>query len=111
MKKETYKLSNSGIERLKAFKADIENGDINIDQVYVRQRLEPLYFVVSSRNGSTCAFRVKNNDEAIKSALQDIEVTLSNKIEKRFHSCGTAFYCSEPDGGVALNRDDVTKLI
>lgn len=109
VKKETYRLSRSGIERLKAFKADVENGDICIEPIYVDQDdVEPLYFVVRSLNGTACAFSAKDNDEAVKAASRSVDMTLTAGIERNLHSCGRVFYCSKPDSGLALRREDIT---
>lgn len=106
--KNTYQLSQSGIERLERFKRDIEAGDFKVREERASQSdIEPLYFVVSSENGTNCAW-TKYASKVIELTLQDIDAALSNPVERRLHDCGSVFYCSTSGSAPGLNRSDIT---
>lgn len=106
--KNIYKLSQSGIERLKRFKRDIEAGDFKAREERASQSdIDPMYFVVSSENGTNCAW-TKDASKVVELTLQDIDTALSNPVEKRLHDCGSVFYCSTSGSAPGLNRSDIT---
>lgn len=106
--KNTYQLSQSGIERLERFKRDIEAGDFKVREERASPNdTKPMYFVVSNIDSTNCAF-TRNQDEIINYTLRDIDWSLSRPVEKRLHDCGSVFYCSSGYYGIGLNRSDIT---
>ena len=97
---QTYQLSKSGIERLERFKRDVLAGAVSI-------RNEDYYFVVSSDNGTNCAW-TKDEGAVIELTLQDIDSALNNPVEKRLHDEGSIFYCSTSSSAPGIGRDDIT---
>ena len=97
---QTYQLSKSGIERLERFKRDVLAGEVNI-------RSEGFYFVVSSDNGTNCAW-TKDESRVIELTLQDINSALNSPAEKRLHDEGSIFYCSTSGSAPGIGRDDIT---
>lgn len=103
----TYQLSQSGIERLERFKRDIEAGDFYVRPERVSQSdIEPMYFVVSSKNGSNCAF-TSDESKVVELTLKDIDASISGEV-KREVRCWGAYYRTKGLYGVALNRSDIT---
>ena len=97
---QTYQLSKSGIERLERFKRDVLAGDFKI-------RSGGFYFVVSSDNGTNCAW-TKDESRVIELTLKDIDSALNNPVKKRLYDKGSIFYCSASGSAPSIRRGDIT---
>lgn len=108
--KSSIKLSESGVKRLKAFKADIEGGEFKFEVGHESNGVV-MYYEVTSGNGFSCVFVSK--EELIEGKLiADIDNTLNNPVGKIYHSNKSlGFFFSVLDmtvKGVNLSREDIT---
>ena len=98
--KNTYQLSQSGIERLERFKRDIEAGDCDITVAAYYDSGAVMYYDISSDNGFTCCFDV-DKCYVVDDAIEQIEATISGALMKKKS-------CFITHGGIPLERNDIT---
>lgn len=95
--KNTYQLSQSGIERLERFKLNIESDKCQVIPEFHNGQI--LYYSVHDAYSVTCCF-VKTEEEAKLDALKQMQTSLTGEIEKNefgFVVCG----------GCGLGKSDV----
>lgn len=107
MKTNTYQLSQSGIERLQRFKADILAGDFKVNIGVKRDDGKIMYYTASNEDSTTCVF-TGDKSKVLVMAIKNIENTLKCGIEMRHHLSGSRFYCSKNATATGLNRSDIT---
>jgi len=102
----TYQLSQSGIERLERFKRDIEMGDFEIREGGYYSDGSVMYYEVENKDSVTCCFDCDYSD-VVSYALEQIENSLTAKLQKRNNLGSGSFVCPEFNG-IGLNRSDIT---
>ena len=105
--KQTYQLSQSGIERLERFKRDVEAGNCKIGVGHIRNDGSVMYYHVIAGTSVICVFN-SNESEVEKIAVENINNTINGDIEMRHHSFGNRFYCCKNPDSTGLIRSDIT---